>query len=367
MAAIAPGFGRRGKSMKTLSRYVAKTVFFSIAAVLAVVVAFDVMAAIIDGVGDLGGNYAFFDVLVYVFTTLPGRIYQNIPFSALIGCLVGLGLLASNTELVVMRAAGVSLLRIVAFVLRPVILFIVLAGLLGEYAVPYTEQLAEGRRAILLGESSPAGGGLWSRENDEFIHVNAVFPSGRLYGVSRYRFADEGEMKLKEVSFATSAEFLGNRWKEESVVVTVFGDNATSVEQFETRIWHSDLSPGLLRLGLMEADSLPMADLYQYARYLEQQDQGASRHWLAFWNKALQPLITLSLVLVAVSFIFGPLRQSTTGLRIFAGVVTGIVFSTSQDLLGPASLVYGFSPFWAVLAPVLLSMVFGLLLLRRAG
>lgn len=353
--------------MKTLSSYVSKTVFFAIAGVLAVVVAFDVMAAIIDGVGDLSGDYAFLDVLVYVATTLPGRIYQNIPFSALIGCLVGLGLLASNTELVVMRAAGVSLLRIVAFLLRPVILFIVLAGLLGEYAVPYTEQLAEGRRAMLLGQSSAANTGLWSRENDEFIHVNAVFPSGTLYGVSRYQFVNEGELKLREVSFATSAEFLGDRWKEENGFITVFGKDATEVERFESRIWNSELTPGLLRLGLMEADSLPISDLYQYARYLEQQDQGASRHWLAFWNKALQPLITLSLVLIAVSFIFGPLRQSTTGLRIFAGVVTGIVFSTSQDLLGPASLVYGFSPFWAVLAPVLLSMVFGLLLLRRAG
>jgi len=354
--------------VKKLSGYVSGTVFYSILAVLAVVVAFDVMAAMIDGVSDLKGNYKFPDVLVYVATTLPGRIYENIPFSALIGCLVGLGLLAGNTELVVMRAAGVSLLRIVAFVLRPVLLFIVIAVLIGEYAVPYTEQLAEGRRAMLQGgKNRLAESGLWNREKNEFIHVNVVFPNGDLYGVSHYRFEEGDDHVLKEVSFAKSASFLGNGWQESDVAVTLFTEDGTRVENARTRLWESNLSPGLLRLGLMEAEALPISELYEYARFLERQGQDPGRHWLAFWNKTLQPLTTLSLVLIAVSFIFGPLRESTTGLRIFSGVITGIVFSTFQDLLGPASLVYGFPAFFAVLLPILVSMLFGFLLLRRAG
>ncbi|MCK9563551.1 MAG: hypothetical protein M0R02_12630, partial [Bacteroidales bacterium] len=80
-----------------------------------------------------------------------------------------------------------------------------------------------------------------------------------------------------------------------------------------------------------------------------------------------QPLTIASLVLIAVSFVFGPLRESTMGFRIFAGVIAGIVFSTSQQLLGPASLLYGFSPLWAVLIPVALSVLVGVVLLRRAG
>src|SRR5210317_334457 len=129
--------------MRVLSLYVAKTVFLAIAGVLCVVVSLDVMSAIIDQVGDMESDYTFTEVLKYVGTSLPGRIYGNIPFSALIGCLVGLGVLASSSELVVMRSAGVSLLQIVAYVLQPVLLFIVVALLLGEFAVPYTDQLAE--------------------------------------------------------------------------------------------------------------------------------------------------------------------------------------------------------------------------------
>lgn len=352
--------------MSLLSRHVSLSVLMSILTVLLVVVSLDAMAAIIDGIGDLKGDYSFLAMLVHVFITLPGRIYQNLPFSALIGCLIGLGMLASNSELVVMRAAGVSLLRIFSFVLKPVIALIVLGALIGEYAVPYTEQLAEARRSLLQGRQAQtaSASGLWNKEGNEFVHVNVMLPNGDLYGLTRYRF-EAG--RIREASFAAQAAFRGDHWLERDVRITRFEPSRTAASREAERRWESQLSPDLLRLALLEADSLPIRDLHDYGNYLEQQGQDASRHRLAFWGKALQPLTTGSLVLIAVSFIFGPLRESTMGFRIFAGVLTGIVFSTSQQLLGPASLVYGFSPLWAVLAPIGLCVLVGLGLLRRAG
>ncbi len=352
--------------MVRLRRHVASTVLFSILLVLLVMVAIDAMAAIIDGIGDLRGNYDFPALLVHVGLTLPGTVYQYIPFSGLIGCLMGLGLLAGNSELVVMRAAGLSPARIVAFVLQPVLILIVAALAIGEFVTPYSEQLAESRRALLMGRQAQMGSasGLWNREGDEFVHVSVMAPGGELYGVTRYRFRD-GE--VAEASFAAEARFQGDHWLEEDVAMTRFGGERVTVAEVERRRWESALSPELMRLVFVEPDALPMSDLLGYARYLDSQHQDASRHWLAFWNKALQPLTTASLVLIAVSFIFGPLRQSTMGFRIFAGVVVGIVFNTSQQLLGPASLVYGFSPLWAVLTPIVLTLLAGGVLLRRAG
>lgn len=353
--------------MKRLSRYVSGTVFKAILLVLFIIVSVDVMAAIIDGVDDLRGDYTFVELLTYVFTTLPGRIYENIPFSALIGCLIGLGVLAGNSELVVMRTAGTSLLRIVGFVLKPVLLMIVVGVIIGEYLVPYTDQLAEGRKMLLRGDQDRYAGasGLWSREANDFIHVGVVLPNGRLYGVTRYRFDENGG--IDQVSYAAEARFEGDHWLEEDAMTTFFRDGGTEVESYDRRRWHSNLSPDLLQLVAMPPDSLRMTSLYSYAVYLEQQEQDSGEHWLAFWHKALQPLTTISLVLIAVSFIFGPLRESTMGFRIFSGVLVGIVFNTSQQLLGPASLVYGFAPFWAVLLPILACVGVGLLLLRRAA
>jgi lipopolysaccharide export system permease protein len=54
------------------------------------------------------------------------------------------------------------------------------------------------------------------------------------------------------------------------------------------------------------------------------------------------------------------------GYRIFSGVMVGILFRTSQDLLGPSSLIFGFPPFIAVILPIALCAMIGTILLRRS-
>lgn len=72
-------------------------------------------------------------------------------------------------------------------------------------------------------------------------------------------------------------------------------------------------------------------------------------------------------MLMAISFIFGPLRSVTLGQRVFTGVLVGFVFKIGQDLLGPSSLVFGFPPLLAVLIPAAICALAGLVMLRRAG
>jgi lipopolysaccharide export system permease protein len=81
----------------------------------------------------------------------------------------------------------------------------------------------------------------------------------------------------------------------------------------------------------------------------------------------LQPVATLALVFVAISFIFGPLREATMGMRVVSGLVIGIVFKFVQDLLAPASIVFGFSPVIATVIPIGICLIAGFFLLRRAG
>jgi len=77
--------------------------------------------------------------------------------------------------------------------------------------------------------------------------------------------------------------------------------------------------------------------------------------------------VIVGLVLIGISFVFGPLRDSTMGFRIFIGVVIGVSFRIIQDRLGPFSIVFGFPPLLAVLLPVVFCVSLGLYLLRRSG
>ena len=355
--------------MRRLSWHVGVTVFGAIAVALVVLVGLDAVGAIIDESGDIRLNYLFVDVLIYVGTLLPSRIYEYIPFASLIGCLIGLGLLAGNSEVIVMRAAGVSPLRIVGFVLKPVLVFIVLAMTIGEYFSPYLDQLAEGRREYLRkGESAQdSTSGLWNREGNQFMQFNVVFPGGVVYGVTRYQFNDQRQ--IKEASFASRATFNASEgyWIEENVSVTRFLDNRTEKEKLVTRRWDSELTPEVLSLNILPADSLSIGSLHSYIGFLELQNIDTASYEVAFWRKALQPLIIVGLVLLAISFVFGPLRDSTMGFRIFIGVVVGISFRIFQDMLGPLSVVFQFPPLLAVLVPIVFCILVGLYLLKRSG
>ena len=197
------------------------------------------------------------------------------------------------------------------------------------------------------------------------MHINAVQPSGLLFGVTRYHFDDK--RRLLSSSFARKAQFENGHWQLENVATTHFHAHNTEVVRADSQHWDIDLSPRQLSIAVMDPESLSISGLWHYIHYLEGQDLKNERYWLAFWTKVLQPLVTAVLVLMAVSFIFGPLRSVTLGQRVFTGVLVGFVFRILQDLLGPSSQVFGFSPLLAVLVPAAVCAVVGIILLRRAG
>jgi lipopolysaccharide export system permease protein len=354
---------------KRLSGYIGVNVMSAIAVALVAIVGLDVVAGIIDQMGDIKRNYQFVDVLIYTATKLPSTIYEYTPLASLIGCLVGLGMLATNSEVIVMRAAGVSLFRIVLLVFKPVLVFILLAALIGEYFSPYLDQLADSKREYLRkGESAlDSTSGFWAKEGDEFIHFNAVFPGGVLFGVTRYRLNEQRE--LEEASFSSRATFNKTEgfWVEENVSSTLFVEQQTYTRKWVTRNWKTELTPEVLTLNILPAEALSAGSLNDHIDYLERRKADSAKYRLAFWSKVLQPLAIFALVLVGIAFVFGPLRQATVGFRVFVGVLFGISFKLLSDILGPLSIVFEMPPVLAVLAPIAVCFVIGLFLLKRAG
>ncbi|MDR6925017.1 LPS export ABC transporter permease LptG [Pseudomonas sp. BE134] len=353
--------------MVKLDRYIGSSVFMAILAVLGIILGLATLFSFIDEMSDVGESYTLLDASSYVLLTAPRRLYDMLPMAALIGCLIGLGSLASNSELTIMRAAGVSIGRIVWAVMKPMLVLMLVGVLIGEYVAPATEVTAQANRSLAQGggDAQSAKHGLWHRQGDEFIHVNSVQPNGLLYGVTRYRFDKERHMLSS--SFAKRAEFDKDHWQLSDVTTTVFHDKSTEVVAVPVERWDIALSPQLLDTVVMAPESLSISGLWNYIHYLADQGLSNGRYWLAFWVKVLQPLVTAALVLMAISFIFGPLRSVTLGQRVFTGVLVGFTFRIVQDLLGPSSLVFGFSPLFAVLIPAGVCALAGFWLLRRAG
>ncbi|UVJ44927.1 LPS export ABC transporter permease LptG [Pseudomonas sp. LS1212] len=353
--------------MGKLDRYIGESVFLAILAVLGVILGLASLFAFIDEMGDVSDSYTLWDASSFVLLTAPRRLYDMLPMAGLIGCLIGLGNLASHSELTIMRAAGVSIGRIVWAVMKPMLVLMLVGILIGEYLAPVSENKAQAARSLAQGggEAQTAKRGLWHRQGDEFVHINTVQPNGLLYGVTRYRF--DGERHLLTSSFARKAQYDTDHWNLTDVTTTHFRGDSTEVIKAAAERWEVALTPQLLSTVVLAPESLSITGLWSYIHYLSDQGLNNERYWLAFWTKVLQPLVTAALVLMAISFIFGPLRSVTLGQRVFTGVLVGFVFRIVQDLLGPSSQVFGFSPLLAVVIPAGVCALAGVWLLRRAG
>jgi len=352
--------------MRRIDRYIVSSVASAMLLVMAIVLSLDFLFAFIGEMDELTNQYQAIEALMFVVTTLPRRIYDYLPLGAFMGCLVGLGAMAKNSELVVIRAAGVSTSRIVLAAMKPAMVVVLIGLLLGEFVAPYTEKMAQSQRAVLQGAESNIAthAGLWHREGQVFMHFNAVEPNGVLHGVS-LQYYDEHKQLVKS-RFARRAIFQRGSWQLEGVLETEFLGGRTKSSRFSTLAWDTELSPSVLNVLIVKPDNLSISGLYTYAHYLQEQDLSSAEYMMAFWKKVLQPVSTAVLVLVAISFVFGPLRSVTMGFRVFSGVVVGLLFKYAQDLLGPSSLVFGFNPIYATLVPIIVCFLVGLMLIKKA-
>jgi lipopolysaccharide export system permease protein len=229
----------------------------------------------------------------------------------------------------------------------------------------------ERARALSTANQVAPTEGLWYREGDVFMHFDEVDQSGVLMGISHYEF-DENQRLIQTLQAARGVYHDVRRdekyWLLEDVVITDLASTGTHTEKATSRRWNTELAPNLLETeNLVEPDKMSIGELRAKINYMSKQGLNSLKFQLGFWNKVLQPLATIGLVFVAISFIFGPLRESTMGMRVVTGLVIGILFKFVQDLLSPASMVFGFAPIIAVLIPILLCFVFGYVLLRRAN
>ena len=348
--------------MRLLDFYIARHVWAAVAIVLLVILSLDLMTVLGGELEALDNGASLKQVLTYIVLTIPRRIYEFMPLTVLVGCLVGLGTLANNSELGVMRAAGISLGRIVFSVMKAVSVFIIIAALIGEYVAPISQQKAEQQQADYKGAKSNKG--FWLREGDDYIFVRSVATDGTLNEVARYRF--EGNNWQQSMA-AESASFDGQKWTLTDLQKVFVKDQSVIQQGEQSMEWEIELKPHLLSILSMDPKHIAVQNLVEYSEYLDRSGLDATPYQLAFWKKLLQPLAPFALVFVAISFVFGSTRSITLGQRVLVGVLVGLAFNYAQEVLGPASSVFGFTPVFAYALPIMACLAGGTWLLRRAG
>lgn len=310
-------------------------------------------------------NYTLWAAIQFTLLSMPRQLYELFPIAVLLGTVLGLGSLASTGELVVIRAAGVSLLRIIYSVMKAGMVLIILAMVIGEAIAPPLTQYAQLSKARSLSQkiSLNTDYGLWARDGQVFIHVRRVESDGRLVGIQLYNFDDK--QKLESTVVAASAHHRGEDWQLEKVVKTQFLPGGIQKIKLDHLLWKSLLKPELVDVVSIQPEFLSIWKLKDYINYLQENNLDASLYELSFWNKLIMPLTIMAMVLLAVPFVFGSLRQGGIGQRIFFGFLTGLGFYIVAQLFGQVSVVYSLPSWLGASLPTLAILVFGVYNVRR--
>lgn len=353
--------------MSLIDRYIFRSLFFTCLVVILVLLFLNGLFGFIDELDSLKPGYEAANAFIYTLYKLPRSIINYIAMTTMIGCLVGMGMLANHSELTVMRAAGIAKWRILLAVFKPVTLIIVCVMLLNEFVAPRLDQAAEVYKIEKTKVQAVLGGdaGLWHRDGDHYLNIAVVQRDGVLLGVTYHRFGDNNQ--LVEAGYAETAVFEDSAWWLKNVSLTLFTEERTETLKTAKKRWDVSLDPELLSVLAEDPDNMSISGLRRYSHYLQEQSINASSYVIAFWQKLLLPFAVLGLVLIAMSTLFGPMRSVSMGQRIMVGFMVGILFKIIQDVLGPATMVYNLSPFFAALTPVLLCLGVGGWMLKKAG
>jgi lipopolysaccharide export system permease protein len=338
-------------AFKKVDKLVALAVLGAVLLTWGFLVGFDAFYAFVGEVGDVGtGQYTLSKAVTYTLLTVPRRGYQMFGNAALIGGLMGLGMLAASGELTALRAAGLSKLRICFSVIFSLVALTFLVMLMGETIGPRGEQKAEALAMTAKAKdvSIGKGGSLWARDGETVINAKhgrtrstKDGPTVELQDVRVFEFTPQGQ--LDALSFAKTATHAHGEWALHDVRRTEFhGTEAKTTLQPQAE-WRSALDPNVLAVSMIHPEYLSASDLSRNIDYMHRNRQDASSYELAYWNRIFYPLNVLVLAFCAVPFAFGTLRTGGLGKRLFIGMALAISYYFFQRAVVNLGPIYNFN------------------------
>lgn len=352
--------------MILLDRYIARVVISGTLGALLVLVGLDIFFSVIDEIGNVGkGSYTFAIMLQSVALTTPQSLYELFPLAVLLGSLMGLGSLATHSELIAMRAGGLSIWRLVRSVLQTGLMMLVVAVFTGEVIAPVAERYGQNLRASATerGISFLGSRGLWVRDDNLYINASKVLARERLADLTVYEFDEQQQLRI--ATRAAQAEFRDGQWYLQDVRQSFFDDQGLTVSHSDTVVWPSLLTPDLLGIVQLKPKNMSVADISQLVNYLDENGLDTQEYRYAFWGRFMTPLSSLVMLFISVPFVFGSLRSVSAGQRIFFGVLVGFSFYIFSQLTGQMGQVYGLPPLFAMLLPIVLFVLFGVKAVQR--
>ena len=354
--------------MKIRDRYITKTLLTYTMIVLVVwisIYSFFNFLAELNSVGE--SEYTILSAFTYIILKLPEVAYRQASPIILLGCILGMGHLATTGQLLIFRVSGDSILKITLMIIKNSLIFVFFFITIGEFLAPTLSNFAESTRSNDLGGSNQSINqeGFWIRDGDNFINVKKNIDGTLFSGITVIEVNSSN--KIERVIKSENAIFDGDSLNMSSSEIfsvdeSSFFDNISLKERNsynKTVSFDQDLVKRLEK----EPGDLSTSTLIKQIRFLSDNKLRSGVFEVELYKRLIQPVTLIAMILLAMLFIFGSTRDVTLGRKIFFGVVLGLSFEMFSRVASAMALSFDFSPLLSTMVPSVLVMIIAITLL----
>jgi len=367
----------RGLFPRILDAYVVREFFGMFVVVLASFVLLMLVFTFFELVGDIVRNHiALATVGAYLFNLAPSMIYTITPLAILIAALVTFGVLNRNSEIVAMKATGISLYRLVVPIVSISAILAVCLFLFDDYYLPSANRRQEALRSTIKGHPpqtflNPEEKWMFGQSHPgEQGHIFYY----QFFDPDKDAFANLSIFEFNPTTFALSRRIFASRatWNEETEtwhfengwVRNINGNNPEYIEFKDTSFSEIHEEPGYFKKENWQSQEMNFGQLDSYIRDLRQSGFDTMRLRVALWHKLAYPLIAIVMSVLAIPFALSMGRRgSLSGIAVAISVA--LAYWVVDGLFGALGNVNYLPAALAAWSPdVLFGLTGGYLLLR---
>jgi lipopolysaccharide export system permease protein len=354
--------------MKIKDRYIAKTLLSYTLVVMIVWLSIYSFFNFLSELNFLGkAKYTILEAFQYIVFQMPEVAYDQASALILLGCILGIGHLASTGQLLIFRVSGVSVLKITWLTVKNAMIFLFVLVLIGETLAPTLTQYAESSRSSALGQDSfsETQNGFWIRDGDSFINIENNLDGSIFKGITIIEANKDN--RIERVINSDSGFFNGkslnlNEANIFSINTKDKFENISLKERFEYKkgvAFDQDLIASFEK----EPEELSTFTIIKQIQFLTENKLRAGVFEVELSKRLVKPVTLLAMILIAMLFIFGSTRAVTLGRKIFLGIAIALTFELTSRIGSAISLSYEFSPFFSFFIPSFLAIIIAIMIL----
>jgi len=347
---------------RTLALYVGRTFLWRCLAMLAMLV---LVLQMLDLLSEAGNILAYpgngdGELWRYVSLRMPQIISRFLPFSVLLGTLVTLATLNTNSEVVAMKSGGLSAHQILAPLMIVSLFTAVISFVFNERVVVRATATMTAWENAGFGPIPPLKGGkanVWVRDGDDLVRAGLITGTGDNLTLKDVSIYDRHGDKLVSVIHAPTGRYAGKGWDLQDA--TSFDVARGGSRKLGNVHVGDEIRPDQFTLSSVDPSALSMWDLYEAIQTLRAAGRPVASLEGALWHKVTEPLSSLLMPLLGAVAAFGIARSGRLFVRAVIGMALGFTYFVADNFILSMGNLGVYPPVLAAWAPLLLFFLVG--------